>query len=351
MKKRIRLLATGGTIASGEGAQGLRPSLSAREVLAYLPGLDALCDAEAEDILFLDSSNIQPEEWRVIARACAAALEDCDGVVVTHGTDTMAYTAAILSFMLQGLQKPVILTGSQLPITHLMSDGRTNLANAFAAACAGHPGVYVVFNNRIIAGTRAFKVRSMGFDAFRSVNAPYAGEVDARGVRMEHPLPVQPGPLRLLDRVEPAVCLIKLIPGTNPALFDALIPLGYRGVVVEAFGVGGFHYLRRNLLPRLETLHRAGVVVLVTSQCLYDATDLPRYETGARLSPGAAVAAGDMTTEAAVTKLMWALGQTADPCEVERILLTPLCGEIRGAASRGAAPDPGRGTLPLCTPH
>ncbi len=326
--KRIKLLATGGTIASGEGEHGLTPSLTAKDVLSYLPGLSSMCHAEAEDILYLDSSNIQPEEWRVIARACADTLADYDGVVVTHGTDTMAYTAAILSFMLQGLKKPVVLTGSQLPITHLMSDGRVNLANAFAAACAGYPGVYLVFNNKIIAGTRAFKVRSMGFDAFQSVNAPYAGEVDARGVRMQFPLPVRDQPFRLCERVCPEVCLIKLIPGTNPALLDALVALHYRGVVIEAFGVGGFHYLRRNLLPRLEALHRAGIVVVVTSQCLYDSTDLERYEVGAQLSRQAVVAAGDMTTEAAVTKLMWALGQTDDPAQAARIMQENLCGEI-----------------------
>ncbi len=326
--KKIKLLATGGTIASGEGAHGLAPSLSAQAVLSYLPGLSSLCYADAEDILYLDSSNIQPEEWRVIARACADTLSDYDGVVVTHGTDTMAYTAAILSFMLRGLSKPVVLTGSQLPITHLMSDGRVNLANAFATACAGYPGVYLVFNNKIISGTRAFKVRSMGFDAFQSVNAPNAGEVDARGVRMVHPLPAQAGPFKLLDRVCPEVCLVKLIPGTNPALLSALVTLGYRGVVIEAFGVGGFHYLRRNLLPCLEALHQAGIVVVVTSQCLYDSTDLQRYEVGAQLSLRAVVAAGDMTTEAAVTKLMWALGQTNDPDEAARIMQQNLCGEI-----------------------
>ena len=114
--KRIKLLATGGTIASGEGEHGLTPSLTAKDVLSYLPGLSSMCRAEAEDILYLDSSNIQPEEWRVIARACADTLADYDGVVVTHGTDTMAYTAAILSFMLQGLKKPVVLTLSLIHI-------------------------------------------------------------------------------------------------------------------------------------------------------------------------------------------------------------------------------------------
>lgn len=332
--KTIRLLATGGTIASTKGEDGLAPGLRAEELLAHLPGLEKLCHCQAEDILYMDSSNIQPEEWTLIAAAVMGALGSCDGIVITHGTDTMAYTAAALSFMLRGLDKPVIITGSQLPITALFSDARVNLATAFSAACAGHPGVYLAFNNRIIHGTRAFKIRSMGFDAFRSINAPYAGESDARGVRMAHPLPLgdptglSSGSCVLAQNLCTQVCLLKLIPGTDPALLSALIPLGYRGVVIEAFGVGGFHYLRRNLPDTLRKLHDSGVAVVVTTQCLYDSTDLGIYEVGGALRECGAISARDMTTEAAVTKLMWVLGQTQSLQQVERLMELNICGEI-----------------------
>lgn len=332
--KTIKLLATGGTIASVPHADGLAPGLRASELIGYLPGLDKLCRVEAVDILNMDSSNIQPEEWRVIAHSVIDALQSCDGVVITHGTDTMAYTAAALSFMLRGLTKPVVITGSQLPITELFSDARSNLATAFACACSPHPGVYLAFNNRIISGTRAFKIRSMGFDAFRSINAPDAGFCDARGVHIEHPLSAHDptglthGECRLFDELCPNVCLIKLIPGTDPALLGALVGLGYRGVVIEAFGVGGFHYLRRNLPDTLHRLHDAGVAVVVTTQCLYDSTDLNIYEVGSVLRESGIISARDMTTEAAVTKLMWVLAHTKDLNEAARLMALNFCGEI-----------------------
>lgn len=337
--KTIKLLATGGTIASTPRVDGLAPGLSAQELLAYLPGLDRLCHVEAEDILNMDSSNIQPEEWRVIAHAVMDALKTCDGVVITHGTDTMAYTAAALSFMLRGLHQCVVITGSQLPITELFSDARGNLATAFACACEGPSGVYLAFNNRIIYGTRAFKIRSMGFDAFRSINAPDAGFGDARGVHIDHPLSVSDptgfthGETRLFDELCPNVCLLKLIPGTDPALLGALIALGYRGVVIEAFGVGGFHYLRRNLPNTLRRLHDAGVAVVVTTQCLYDSTDLNIYQVGSVLRESGIISARDMTTEAAVTKLMWVLAHTKNLEEVSKLMELNFCGEIGGSLS------------------
>ncbi len=325
-KKRIKLLATGGTIAS-RGEDGLAPALAASELMAYLPGLERLCAADAVDILSLDSANIQPEEWRGIAEATFAALETYDGVVITHGTDTMAYTAAMLSFMLRGLTKPVVLTGSQLPITDLAGDARSNLADAFAAACAGVPGVYVVFDHEIIQGARAFKMRAMAFDAFGSVNSPPAGALDARGVHFTHPQPIT-GRFALDTRLCADVCLIKLIPGTRPALLETLGELGYRGVVIEAFGVGGLHHLRRNLLDSLHALRARNVAVVVTSQCLYDSTDLSLYAVGKQLAAQGVIPAHDMTTEAAVTKLMWVLGQTDDLREVARRMLTNVAGEI-----------------------
>lgn len=326
--KKIILLATGGTIASQKSeAEGpLVPALKAHELLDYIPHVKDICLPFAKDIMFIDSSNVQPEHWQDIARETFRALLDYDGVVITHGTDTLAYTASMLSFMLRGLGKPVIFTGAQKPISDLMSDGRRNLEAAFAAAVSGTPGVYVLFDNQIISAVRSTKLRSMGFNAFASINAPVCGTVDSRGILMDYAQACT-GSFELRDRLCPDVFLLKVMPGTKPELFDNVVKLGYRGVVIEAYGVGGMHFLQRNLVEKLSQLCDMGITTLIISQCTYDSIDLSIYESGAKL-PGLVVSGKDMTTEAAVTKLMWALGQTEDPAEVAVLLKTPMCGEF-----------------------
>ena len=306
----LSLLATGGTIACTPGPDGLEPTLRAADLLACL-GSALPCRVRPQDVFLLDSSNVQPEEWCALARAVREALDASDGVVITHGTDTMAYTAAALSFLLAGVQKPIILTGSQLPPGHPLSDARLNLLRAIAAAQAGVAGVYVCFGDRLISGVRCVKTHTTAMDAFSSVNAPLAGRFDVEGVRFDHPQPFTPPPgadltgLRLA--VDPRVFLLKLVPGTSPDVLDFVGRAGYRGLVIEAFGLGGLHYIRRNLVKALSSLARSGVRVLAVSQCLYEKADLGLYEVASGLAgirPGR-----DMTTEAAVCKLMWALAQ------------------------------------------
>ncbi|MCL1976385.1 MAG: asparaginase, partial [Firmicutes bacterium] len=173
--KRILLLTTGGTIASQAGAHGLAPAIAGGEMLQMLPELSDLCQVETRELLRLDSTNIQPEEWLHMARHVYAVLDDYDGIVIAHGTDTMAYSAAALSYMLQNLDKPVVLTGSQQTLNAENSDGLRNLYDAFVVAVANRPGVYVVFAGKIIRGCRAVKVRTQGTEAFFSINAPLAG--------------------------------------------------------------------------------------------------------------------------------------------------------------------------------
>ena len=309
---KLMLLATGGTIACTPTENGLAPTLHAKDLLKLLE--DSLpCEVEACDVFQMDSSNMQPEEWSVLARAADKALQTCDGVVITHGTDTMAYTAAALSYMLAGVGKPVILTGSQLPLSHPLTDARLNLLRAFTAAASGVPGVYVCFHDRLISGVRCVKTHTTSMDAFSSVNARPAGRFDVDGVHFERPQPFAPlspdTPYRLRDGIDPNVFLLKLVPGTSPDVLRFVKNAGYRGLVIEAFGLGGLHYIRRNLVEAMEELGQSGIRVLVVSQCLYEKADLTVYEVGRGLMKDYILNGRDMTTEAAVCKLMWALGQ------------------------------------------
>ena len=323
MTKRIALLATGGTIACRQTADGLTPALKAEELMDYVHvrhDVEVVC----RDVFRMDSSNIQPEEWTKLARAVDEVMDECDGVVITHGTDTMGYTAAALSYMLLGQKKPVILTGSQLPLGAPLSDAETNLACAVEAACQGVPGTYVCFARKLILGTRAVKTRTMSFDAFDSVNRSLAGTIDSEGVHFLRPQKIE-DKYKLRPEVDNRVFLLKLMPGTQPNVMDYVLQAGYRGLVIEAFGLGGLHYIRRNLVDKLHMLREKGVRVLVVTQCMYEKADLSIYEVGNQMLKADVISGMDMTTEAAVTKMMWAL-RTDDP---DAWLTKNLCGELR----------------------
>ena len=200
--KRILLLTTGGTIASRLTDEGLAPGLDGTALSHYLGGLPDSYDLTVRDILHLDSSNIQPEEWRLIARHIYDARDGFDGIVVSHGTDTMAYTASVLSYMVRNIPVPVVLTGAQLPIEHPLTDGLDNLRTAFAMAASGHPGVFLAFDRRVMLGCRAVKTHTTAFGAFDSVNWPLAAQVNGAGLTIRREaIPPVDGPCLLRDRL------------------------------------------------------------------------------------------------------------------------------------------------------
>ena len=327
--KKILLITTGGTIASSESEEGLIPSLKSDEILQHLGSPALSMDIECEDLLNLDSSNMQPEEWQIIARRIHEVYTFYDGIVLTHGTDTMAYTASALSFMLKDIPLPVIVTGSQLPLLHPLSDGIDNIRLAFAAALRDIHGVYICFNRKLMLGTRAVKVRTMNFDAFESVNCEPAGIVDARGLHLyEEQLIPYRGTYTLQDHLCENVFLMKLTPGMNPAIFDILAHMDYKGIVIEAFGAGGINFIRRDLISKLEEIVTKGISVVVCSQCLYENSDFSIYQTGQKVLKHGVIQGYDMTSEACLTKLMWALGKTKDPDEVKKIFETDYVHEI-----------------------
>ncbi len=326
--KKLMILSTGGTIACTQTEDGLIPTLSADDILGFVPDAGRLWRIKTKTILNLDSSNIQPEEWRLIAGAVFDSLPNCDGVVVLHGTDTMAYTASMLSFMLQNVDKPVVITGAQLPVGHPRTDAKRNLRDALAAAASAIAGVVVVFDRKIMLGCRVAKVRTMSRNAFESINRAPVGRIRSGGISLIAPPEPPTGKPALDDAIEPGVFLLKLIPGTRPEVFDDIARLGYRGVVIEGFGLGGLHCLRRNLLAGIQKLLDEDVSVLLTTQCRYEPSDPTVYETGRLALELGILQAYDMTSECAVTKLMWVLAHANTPQQVRRMMETNYCGEI-----------------------
>ncbi len=326
-KKHILLLTTGGTIASAPGGEGLEPQgpgIFQRE----MEQLGTYYDITVQDLICLDSSNIRPAEWQLIAEGIWRNKGLFDGIVVSHGTDTMAYTASAVTFMLPNIPIPVVFTGSQLPLADMLSDGSQNLRAAFAMAATGHPGVFLAFDRKIMLGCRAVKVRASGFSAFESINARYTALVSNAGLTLDESLlPHASGAPALKTAISDEVFLLKLTPGLSPRIFDMLADMGYKGIVIEAFGLGGVNILGEGLNGIRRCLQK-GINVVVTTQCLYDSADLGVYQVGVKLLELGVIQGRDMTSEAAMTKLMWAIGQGCSQQEIVELFQTNLAGEI-----------------------
>lgn len=323
----ILLLGTGGTIASGSSAGGLRPKYAVEEILAKAAGGLSAGAVETFQLMNLDSSSLELEAWVAMAGAVQARLPGYEGVVITHGTDTMAYSAAALSFMLGSIDRPVVFTGSQLTLEHERSDAPTNLRDAMLAARSRLPGVMLAFGGLLISGVRASKLRTRGLQAFGSINAGPLGVFDSGSLQvLRHP-PVHAG--RPSFCMERRVALVKLWPGLDPRFLRSLAGQGYRGLVLEAFGLGGLPASGPGELgPVVEELVRQGMVVVVTTQCVHDGSDLTAYAVGRRAQRAGVLPARDMTKEAALTKLMWALGQTPDPERARQLFMEPVWDEV-----------------------
>lgn len=327
MKKKLLLIATGGTIASVQGEMGLSPNMKPDELLKYVDKIPPLYQLDSMTLMNIDSTNMQPEFWRKIAETVYKRYAEYDGFVITHGTDTMAYTAAALSYMLQQGSKPIVLTGSQVPMSFDPTDAKRNLQDAIRFACENINGVFVVFDGRVIQGTRAVKIKTKSYDAFESVNYPYIAYVDNQVVTYPVDKPSNQGHLLIYDTsLCTDVMVVKLYPGIKPDLFDYL-KLHYRGVIIESFGSGGIPIVGRNLLPKIEELIDYELAVVITTQCLEEGEDLHLYEVGRKVVEKNIIHTRNMNTEAIVAKLMWALGKSSEVKTVKQIMETPIAND------------------------
>jgi L-asparaginase len=314
---RLLLFHTGGTLMMRGGElTPLAPDVYTRDLVAELPVLRKIAEIESRILWNLDSSDLQPHHWVALAGEVHAALAKTerdgrpvyDGVVVVHGTDTMAYTASALAFLLPGLDRPIVLTGSQRPLADVRTDARANLVDACHLATMPIPEVGICFDSRLLRGCRATKLDAWGMSAFGSPSVPPLVELGV-GVRVgAHVLP--PRPLEPFDdRVEPRVLVVRTFPGLDPRLLEGALGTGVRGLLIEAFGAGNVPCLENSLIPVIEAARGVDVPVVIASQSPRGVVELGRYEGGSAAARAGAIGAGDMTAEAALTKLMITLGR------------------------------------------
>ena len=328
--KNILLIATGGTIASKPTDSGLAPSITSEEILSYVPEVESICNVTAIQLYNLDSTNMNSRHWIGIAGCIRSHYDEFDGFVVTHGTDTMAYTLAALSYLIQNSRKPIVFTGSQKSIYARDTDARSNLRNAFLYAADDRAcGVHLVFDGKVILGTRARKRFTKSYNAFSSIDFPFVAEIRENRIIFfveEHVEAERPD---FYLEMNPRVFVYKLIPGADPEILSLAKGL-YDAMVIESFGVGGVPcYENERFIEAIEDWIASGRTIVMSTQVPHEGSDMTVYEVGYNVKKRfGLIEAYDMTIEAVVTKLMWVLAQTRDPDEIKRLFYAPVARDI-----------------------
>ena len=346
--KHILLIATGGTIASAEDGNGLSPALTGEELARSVPEIEGVCELDIVQPMNIDSTNMRPADWLRIAEVIRENYDAHDGFVVLHGTDTMSYTAAALSYLIQDSPKPIVLTGSQQPMGNPFTDAKINLYQSLVYAASDRSrDVSIVFGGYAIAGTRARKQRTMSFNAFNSINYPVLAYLRQDKIIRSGSVAVSAGLAegdcaetttagdmggnaaapRFYTELNSRVCALKLTPGLAPDIFRLLKP-DYDAVILETFGMGGVPERGADGASYQEAIFDwvdSGRTVVMTTQVPEEGLDLGVYEVGRAYAehPGI-LKGGDMTTEALVAKTMWALGQTRDADELQHLFYRPI---------------------------
>ena len=324
--KRILLITTGGTIVSEPTEGGLAPLLRADEILRFVPGLEKKYDIQLLPVMNIESPDLMPEMWPDMVKAIREHYYEYDGFVILHGTDTLCFTASALNYMIKNSAKPIVVTGSQYPIENDLTDGKKNLHDAIIfAAESNMPGIFVVFDSKVIAGGRVKKISSKHYDAFRSAGYPEVASVIEDRVNSFISTFVSAENVTFTEEINESVTLLKLYPGIKAEWFDDY-PDKFDAVILEGYGVGG---IPASFIPHIEEWSKRGLLVIFTTQAVYGGTDLDVYTVGHALTQSnTVIETFDMTTEAVVAKTMVITAQTKDPEQVRKQMWTEIGHDI-----------------------
>ncbi len=325
--KKILMIGTGGTIASHITDEGLAPFLTPEELLAFIPAVRNVCEVNTLQVSNIDSTNVTPAHWKQMVRAIEDNYDKYDGFVICHGTDTLAYTAAALSYMIQNSKKPIVITGSQKPINMDVTDAKSNLLDSFIyASDDDSQNVNIVFDGKVILGTRARKSRAKSFNAFSSLNYPCPAVIqDGMIIRYLPKEDIKEDVSFCYDMRE-SICTLKLVPGMKPDILSYLFG-NYDCIVIESFGVGGIpEYLILPFYTEMQKWAGKGKFVVMTTQVVNEGSNMTVYEVGKKIKRDfKLIESYDMTFEATITKLMWILGKSyTDYDLVRKEFYTPV---------------------------
>lgn len=316
------MITTGGTIACMPSENGLVPGISGNDIISLVPELKNICTIDTLELLNIDSSNISKKHYVLMIEAVEKNYDLYDGFVITHGTDTMAYSSSMLACAIENLSKPVVFTGSQLPIKAEGTDACKNVQDAFLAACSDNCGVFLAFNGLIHNGDCVKKVYSEDFIGFLSINQETAGTSDNEKIIWKTLNKKPENKVVFNKNLSEKVFVLKMVPSLKPDIIDVLINMGYKGIIIEGYGAGGVPTAdcENNFIPALQKAIENNVAVVCATQCLYDGVHLDKYPMGIISEKYGAISSKNMTLEKTLAKVMLGLGNNMDLKELKKYL-------------------------------